>query len=109
MVSVKRFDVCLINLEPTKGSEIKKTRPCVVISPDTMNKSRLRTVIIAPLTRTVRAKFPTRVTTVFKSTHCQIALDQVRAIDKSRIIKTLGRADIRAQEKVLHIIQVMFA
>ena len=108
MVKLKRFDVCLVNLDPTIGSEIKKTRPVVVISPDSMNRSRLSTVIIAPMTSTVRDHFPTRVTTTFKSKKGQIALEQIRTIDRSRVIKVLGGINDEAQDDVLSILAVMF-
>ena len=67
MVRLKRFDICLVNLDPTIGSEMKKTRPVVIISPDSMNVSRLKTVIVAPMTSTVRDDFPTRVTLHFNN------------------------------------------
>jgi len=108
MVGLKRFDVCLVNLEPTVGSEIKKTRPVVVVSPDSMNKSRLKTVIVTPMTTTIRHNFPTRVDTKFKNKKCQIALDQIRVIDRSRIIKVLGHVDDEAQRNILHLLPAMF-
>ena len=90
MVKIKRFDICLVNLDPTIGSEIKKTRPAIIISPDSMNLSRLKTVIIAPMTSTIKDNFPTRVMALFKDKKGQVALDQLRAIDRSRILQKLG-------------------
>ncbi len=103
----RRFDVHLISLDPTKGSEIRKTRPCVIISPDEMNK-HIRTVIIAPMSSTIK-NYPTRVTTTFQGKKGQIVLDQIRAVDKSRLIKNLGIISKAAEEKVLGVMQEMFA
>jgi len=108
MVKIKRFDVCLVNLDPTIGFEIKKTRPAAIISPDSMNLSRLQTVIVAPLTSTIRALFPTRVTTIFQNREGQVALDQLRSIDRSRIVKKLGELDIKTSANVLHTLSLMF-
>lgn len=108
MVKLKRFDVCLVNLDPTVGSEIKKTRPVVVVSPESMNLSRLKTIIIAPMTTTVRENFPTRITTNFKNKTGQIALDQLRSIDRTRIIKVLGRVDKIAEDALLNTLSIMF-
>lgn len=105
--SVRRFEVYLISLDPTKGSEIKKTRPGLIISPDEMNR-HIRTVIIAPMTSTIK-EYPTRVTTTFQNKKGQIVLDQIRAIDKSRLIKKLGSVSRSAEHKVLRILQEMFA
>src|SRR6056297_3333307 len=104
---VKRFEVHLISLDPTKGSEIKKTRPCLIISPNEMNK-HIRTVIIAPMTSTIK-NYPTRVTTTFQGKKGQIVLDQIRTVDKSRLIKSLGTISSSAEEKVLRVLQEMFA
>ena len=108
MVKLKRFDVCLIALDPAIGPEIKKTRPALVISPDSMNLSRLKTIIIAPLTSTIRESFPTRVNTTFQNKHGQVALDQLRAIDRTRIIKKLGRLDNSTSNQLLNILLTMF-
>lgn len=108
MVKIKRFDVFLVNLDPTIGSEIKKTRPAVIISPDSMNLSRLKTVIIAPMTSTIKDNFPTRVLTEFKDKTGQIALDQLRSIDRIRIVKKLGAIDREAQNKVLDLLSIIF-
>ncbi|PWN06721.1 type II toxin-antitoxin system PemK/MazF family toxin [Rhodohalobacter mucosus] len=104
---VQRFDVYLISLDPTKGSEIRKTHPCLIISPDEMNR-HIRTVIVAPMTTTIR-NYPTRVSTTFRGKKGQIVLDQVRTIDKSRLIKNLGTVSKSAGEKVLGVLQEMFA
>jgi len=108
MVELKRFDVCLVNLDPTVGSEIKKTRPVVIISPDVMNLSRLKTVIIAPMTSKVREAFPTRVKTIFKNKEGQVALDQIRAIDRTRIIKKIGHVNEGTKQKILNVLSVLF-
>ncbi len=102
-----RFEVHLISLDPTKGSEIRKTHPCVIISPDEMNK-HFRTVIIAPMTSTVK-NYPTRVATTFQGKKGQIVLDQIRTVDKNRLIKKLGSISSSAEEKVLSVLQEMFA
>jgi mRNA interferase MazF len=104
---VKRFDVYLVNLDPTIGSEIQKTRPCLVISPDEMNRN-IRTVIIAPMT-SAQKEYPTRVSCTFQKKKGQIVLDQVRTIDKARFIKKLGTIDSRDQLEVISILQQLFA
>ncbi|MGB5988106.1 MAG: type II toxin-antitoxin system PemK/MazF family toxin [Desulfobacterales bacterium] len=104
---VKRFDVYLVNLDPTMGSEIQKTRPCLVISPDEMNRN-IRTVIIAPLTSAPK-EYPTRVSCTFRNTQGQVVLDQVRTIDKARLIRKLGTLDSRAQSEVILVLQRLFA
>lgn len=108
MVSIKRFDVVLVNLDPTVGSEIRKTRPAVVVSPDSMNLSRLKTVIIAPMTSTIKENFPTRVMTMFKGKSGQVALDQIRAIDRTRIIQKLGAVEHKTQTNILNILTLLF-
>ncbi|MBI5725121.1 MAG: type II toxin-antitoxin system PemK/MazF family toxin [Planctomycetes bacterium] len=85
---VRRFDVYLISLDPTRGSEIRKMRPCLIISPDEMNR-HISTVIVAPMTTAGQA-YPTRVPCTFQGKHGQIVLDQIRTIDKSRLIKQMG-------------------
>jgi mRNA interferase MazF len=104
---VKRFDVFLINLDPTIGSEIKKTRPCLVVSPDEMNRF-IRTVIVAPMS-TKGPNYPTRVSCRFQGKQGQIVLDQIRTVDKVRLIRKLGRIDKRARTQALLILQEMFA
>ena len=102
-----RFDVYLTNLDPTVGSEIQKTRPCLVISPDEMNK-HIRTVIVASMT-TAGKDYPTRVSCTFKRKKGQIVLDQIRTIDKTRLVKKLGTIDPGTQLKVITILQRLFS
>lgn len=106
-MAINRFDVYLVNLDPTVGSEIHKTRPCLVVSPDEINH-HLRTVIIAPMTTTGRS-YPTRVSCRFKKKDGQVVLDQVRTVDQKRLIKKLGRFDSRTSADVLDVLQQMFA
>ena len=87
-MEIKQYQIILVNLDPTIGSEIKKTRPCVVISPDEMNKF-LHTVVIAPMT-TSSKKYPTRVKVKHDNKIGWIVLDQIRTIDKQRIVKIFG-------------------
>lgn len=104
---VKRFDVYLINLDPTIGSEIQKTRPCLVISPDEMNRF-IKTVIVAPVT-TKGTSYPTRVACKFQGKQGQIVLDQIRTIDKTRMVRRMGRIDKQIQTEVLSVLDEMFA
>ena len=104
---VKRFDIYLVNLDPTIGSEIKKTRPCLVISPDEMNRY-INTVIVAPMTTKGRG-YPTRVDCKFKSKQGQIVLDQIRTVDKIRLVKRVGKIDTQTQSKVVSVLGEMFA
>lgn len=87
-MTVTQYDVILVNLDPTVGSEIRKTRPCVIISPDEMNR-HLKTVVIAPMTSKSHP-YPTRVIVLHNKTNGFMVIDQVRTIDKHRIIKILG-------------------
>jgi len=104
---VNRFDVYLINLDPTVGSEIQKTRPCLVVSPDEMNR-HIRTVIVAPMT-TASKDYPTRVSCKFKKKKGQIVLDQVRTIDKTRLIEKLGSINPETQLELISVLQRLFA
>jgi mRNA interferase MazF len=104
---VKRFDVYLINLDPTVGSEIQKTRPCLVISPDEMNRF-IKTVIVAPMT-TKGTSYPTRVSCKFQGKQGQVVLDQIRTIDKTRLVRRLGKIDKQTQAEVLSVLSEMFA
>jgi mRNA interferase MazF len=88
-MEVTQYQIILVNLDPTIGSEINKTRPCVVISPDEMNKF-LRTIVIAPMT-TSSKNYPTRVEVKHENKIGWIVLDQIRTIDRLRVVKTLGR------------------
>ncbi len=103
---IKRFDVYLVNLDPTIGKEIKKTRPCLVISPDEMN-NYIATVIIAPMTTQGR-DYPTRVKCHFEGKDGQIVLDQLRTVDKSRLIKKLGKITPGIQKDVLAVLTELF-
>ena len=104
---VKRFEVYLVNLDPTVGSEIKKTRPCLVISPDEMNRW-IKTVIVAPMTTKGRA-YPTRVPCTFQDKEGQIVLDQIRTVDKTRLVRKLGKIASSVQGDVLEMLAEMFA
>lgn len=104
---VKRFEVYLVCLDPTLGSEIKKTRLCLVISPDEMNHF-ISTVIVAPMTTKSRT-YPTRISYRFQKTDGQIVLDQIRTVDKSRLIKKLGQIDNNTREKVLAVLTEIFS
>jgi len=104
---INQYDIILVNLEPTLGSEINKTRPCVVISPDEMNRY-LRTVTIAPMTSSIK-DYPTRVKVVFEEKTCSIAVDQIKTIDKLRIIKSLGRISDKEIINLKMIIKETFA
>ena len=106
-MEIKRFSVVLVILDPTVGREIKKTRPCLVISPDEMN-DWISTVIVAPMTSKGR-DYPSRVNCSFEGISGQVVLDQIRSIDKKRIIKNLGRIDKRTESKVLNVLADLFA
>lgn len=102
-MELTQYQILLVNLDPTIGSEIKKTRPCVVISPDEMNKY-LKTIVIAPMTTRSR-KYPTRVEVKHENKIGWIVLDQLRTIDKRRIIKPLGRLSVPEIKEVKSIIK----
>lgn len=104
---MKRFDVYLAALDPTLGSEIKKTRPCVIVSPDEMNQ-HIATVIVVPMTTKGR-EYPSRVSCRFQGKRGQIVLDQLRTVDKVRLVKRLGRIGPSVQNTVLEILAEMFA
>lgn len=104
---VSRFEVYLVRLDPTQGREIRKTRPCLVISPDEMNH-HISTVIIAPMTTKGR-DYPTRIPIRFRGKHGQIVLDQIRTVDKSRLVRRLGRIDPATARRTLAILGEMFA
>ena len=106
-VGVSRFEVYLVNLAQAVGSEIRKKRPCAVISPDEMNMY-IRTVIVAPMTTRGR-EYPTRVQCRFRGKSGQIALDQLRTVDKTRLVRKLGRLDARTADRVLSVLGEMFA
>jgi len=102
---IKQYDVVLINLDPTIGHEIKKMRPCVIISPDEMNKY-ISTIIIAPMT-TKSHPYPTRIPIKFGGKSGWIVLDQIRTVDKQRLIKKLGKLDSPTIKKIKAIIKEM--
>ncbi|TVR82256.1 MAG: type II toxin-antitoxin system PemK/MazF family toxin [Rhodospirillales bacterium] len=104
---VRRYEVYLVNLDPTQGSEIQMTRPCVVVSPDEMNR-HIRTVIIAPMTSARRA-FPTRIDISFEQKQGQVVLDQIRTVAKSRLVGPLGALPEAGARQVAGILQEMFA
>ena len=106
-VVVRRFDVYVVNVDPTVGSEIRKKRPCVVVSPDEMNR-HIQTVIVAPMTTKGRP-YPTRVSCTFQGKSGQIVLDQVRTVDRSRLVKRMGRLTDGQSSAVLEVLGEMFA
>ena len=107
MVSYPRRDeVWLITLDPSKGSEIKKTRPCLVVSPDEMNEP-LQTVLVAPMTTTLR-NYPTRVNLTFRNKTGQVALDQLRAVDRQRLVRRLGSVSTKAAHEVASVLVEIF-
>ena len=102
-MDLKQYNIVLVNLDPTIGSEIKKTRPCVIISPDEMNKY-LQTIVIAPMTSSSKS-YPTRVQVKHNKTKGWVVLDQIRTIDKQRIIKVLGtltEKEIYSLKSIIH-------
>ena len=103
---MKRGEVWLVALDPTVGTEIQKTRPCLIVSPDDMN-SALRRVIIAPLTSRSHPA-PFRVSLTFRGTPGLILLDQIRAVDRRRFIKRMGSAEMRALDRSLEVLMGMF-
>lgn len=107
MVDTNRFDILLVSFDPSQGYEIKKTRPCVIVSPNEMNKY-IKTIIVAPMTSRIK-NYPTRIPVVFESKEGTIALDQIRTIDKSRIIRKLGTLDTKTATLVLEILGKMFS
>ncbi len=107
MVIIRQFDVFLVSLDPTQGCEINKTRPCLIISPDELNDS-IRTVIIAPMTTKGR-DYPTRIYCEFMNKAGQIVLDQIRTVDKARLVKRLGSITQSQAEEILDVLQRLFA
>ncbi len=104
---VKRFDVYLVNLDPTVGHEIKKSRPCLIISPDELNRY-ISTVIVAPMTTKGRP-YPTRIPCIYQDKKGQILLDQIRTVDKSRLVRRLGKIDIEIQIEVFTVLASLFS
>jgi mRNA interferase MazF len=105
-MDLAQYQIVLVNLDPTIGSEIKKTRPCVIISPDEMNKF-LRTIVVSPMT-TKSKKYPTRIEVKHDRKIGWIVIDQIRTIDKQRIIKVLGRLSIPEINEVKSVIKETF-
>jgi len=105
-MKIRQYDIVLVNLDPSQGSEIKKTRPCLVISPDEINFN-LRTVTIAPMTTKSR-QWPTRLKVRFNKTTGWAAIDQIRTIDKKRVIKILGKISSQEIRECKRIIKVTF-
>ena len=103
---VQRGDVFLIRLDPTRGGEIKKTRPCVVVSPDELN-AYLRTVVVAPLT-TGGHSYPFRVPCKFEGRSGYVVIDQIRTVDRERLVRRLGKIPSSTLGRVLTILQEMF-
>lgn len=104
---IGRFDIFLVRLDPATGAETAKTRPCLVISPNELNRS-ISTVIIAPMT-SVRRGWPTRIEITFQGRTGEIALDQLRAVDKVRLVKRLGHLDAGTADAVLDTLGELFA
>ena len=106
-MELSQYQIVLVNLEPTIGSEMNKTRPCVIISPNEMNEV-LNTVIIAPLTSTMK-NYPSRINCFVKDKNGQIALDQLRCVDKSRLKNQLSVLNKNEQNLVLEVLYKMFS
>lgn len=106
-MEIKRFEVYQVNLDPTIGHEIKKSRPCLIISPDEMNRY-IATVIVAPMTTKGRS-YPTRIPCTFQGKEGQVVLDQIRTVDKIRLIKRLGKIDSHTQSAVLAVLSELFS
>ena len=106
MEQINQYEIVLVNLDPTIGSEMKKTRPCVVLSPNEMNKY-LQTVVVAPMTSSSKP-YPTRVEVKHKATKGWIAVDQIRTIDRRRIVKRFESLTDKEIEKVKNVIQEAF-
>jgi mRNA interferase MazF len=102
-----RFEVWLVSLDPTVGAEIQKMRPGMVVSPDEMN-SHLRTAIVAPMTTTIR-RYPSRVAVRFQGKAGEVALDQLRTVDRERLVRRLGRLKPAESDRVLAVLLAMFA
>jgi mRNA interferase MazF len=104
---VNRFDVYLVNLDPEPSNDAKNTRPCVVISPDEMNRN-ISTVIIAPLS-TAAAPYPTRIPIKFLNSDRMVVLDQIRTVDRARLVKSIGLVDVSERKAILDRLAEMFA
>ncbi len=106
-VVARRFDIFLVSLDPTVGREIRKRRPCVVVSPDEANE-QIATVIVAPMTTKGRP-YPTRVACTFQGKQGMIVLDQIRSVDRTRLVKRLGKLSASASSEVLAVLAEMFS
>ena len=104
---INRFEVYLVNLDPTIGHEIRRMRPCLVLSPDEMNH-HIRTVIVAPMT-TEGGSYPTRIPCKFKGKPGQVVLDQILAVDSARLVRKLGKIDSKTASEVLSVLQEIFS
>jgi mRNA interferase MazF len=107
VVSPRRFEVWLVSLDPTRGSEIRKTRPCVVVSPDELNRN-IQTVIVAPMTTRGR-DYPTRVPVRFAGKSGTVVLDQIRTVDRTRLLRKLGALPSATSQRVSGVLVEMFA
>lgn len=105
-MDLSQYQIVLVNLDPTVGSEIKKTRPCVIISPDEMNR-HLRTIVLAPMTSNQKP-YPTRIPVFQNEIHGMVVIDQIRTVDKSRIVKILGKLSLDEIAKCKRVIQETF-
>ena len=103
----RRFDVWLVSLDPTRGSEIRKTRPCVIVSPDEINRN-IQTVIVAPMTTAIRT-YPTRVQVKFEGKNGEIVLDQIRTVDRNRLLRRLGSLPRATDRRTCAVLVEMFA
>ena len=104
---VDRFDVYLVNLDPEPSKNAKNTRPCVVISPDEMNRN-IATVIIAPLSA-ASERYPTRIPIKFLNSERMVVLDQIRTVDRTRLVKSIGSVDLSERKPILDCLAEMFA
>ncbi|HWA89034.1 MAG TPA: type II toxin-antitoxin system PemK/MazF family toxin [Rhizomicrobium sp.] len=107
MVAPRRFDVFLVPLDPARGAEMQKTRPCVVVSPDVSNRI-LRTVVVVPLTSS-RQGFPGRLTLMFQNTQGEFATDQLRAVDTSRLLRKVGAVQAADRARITAALTEFFA
>ena len=105
-MELKQYEIVLVNLDPTIGSEMKKTRPCVIISPNEMNKY-LQTIIVAPMTSSSKY-YPTRIEVKHNKTKGWVVIDQIRTIDRKRVAKILGALTEKEIDKVKSVIQETF-
>jgi mRNA interferase MazF len=105
-MQVKQYQIVIVNLDPTMGSEIKKTRPCIIVSPDEMNR-HLQVITVCPITSTTK-KYPTRIKIIINRKVSWIVVDQIRTIDKMRVIEISGQLDVDTISKLKAIIKETF-